>query len=112
LLLRALGPFVVVSTLVVFASGIVLLELGPADRGLWVGVHKASFILWLGFMGLHVLGHLWELPGSLAGMSGQSPGLAGRWIAIGGALVAGLVIAIALIPQFASWTAHLPHHQH
>ncbi|MGO9902485.1 MAG: hypothetical protein ACLP0J_23005 [Solirubrobacteraceae bacterium] len=33
-------------------------------------------------------------------------GSAGRSIAIAGALLGGLVLAIALIPDFAAWTAH------
>jgi len=49
-------------------------------------------------------------PGAI---SGSSPGTAGRWLALAGALVGGLVLAIALIPQFAPWTANaefLHHH--
>ena len=45
-------------------------------------------------------------------LEGAAPGAAGRWIAIAGALVAGLVLAIVLIPDFAAWTAHgvIGHH--
>jgi hypothetical protein len=104
----------------VFASGIVLLFEGPARRGEWVAIHKASFVVWLIFTGLHVLGHLERLPASLrAGRSrvsleGDSAGAAGRWTALVGALVGGVVLAIVLIPQFGPWTAHgaFLHHGH
>ncbi len=85
-------------------------------------LHKVSFIVWVVFMSLHVLGHLpggrarhWES----AGADGSSEperraGAAGRWIALSGALVAGVVLAIVLIPDFSAWTAHgvFVHHHH
>src|SRR5690242_11373572 len=45
--LRSIAPVVVATTAIVFASGIVLLFLGPRDRGPWQSVHKVSFIVWL-----------------------------------------------------------------
>jgi hypothetical protein len=57
-LLRLLGPFVVVLTLVLFASGIaVLFAVGPWRSNLQL-LHKASFVLWFGAMTIHVLAHL------------------------------------------------------
>jgi hypothetical protein len=119
LVLRAIAPAVVLTTLLVFASGIVLLFNGPADRGPWVSVHKVSFIAWIAFTALHVLGHL----PAVAGLLGIGPdtsdrqlaagdGAAGRWIALAGALVAGAVLAIVLIGHFGLWTAPgaFPHH--
>jgi hypothetical protein len=46
--------------------------------------------------------------------AGAAPGTAGRWIAIVGALVAGLVLAVVLIPDFAAWSAQgvFVHHHH
>ena len=43
--LRAIGPIVVATTAVVFASGIVLLLDGPRHRGPWLSVHKVGFIV-------------------------------------------------------------------
>ncbi len=110
--LRLIAPIVVLSTVVVFASGAVLLFQGPAHRGSWVFVHKASFVVWLIFAGLHVLGHLRAMPVSLGAASrdrskldGLAPGGIGRWMAVAGMCVAGLVLAVLLIPQFAAWTA-------
>jgi hypothetical protein len=116
LALRAMGPFLVLSTLVVFASGIVLLFDGPRARATPLLIHKASFILWGVLFGLHVLAHLPGFPVSLRALKvgaersgtpldGIGSGAAGRWIAMAGALVLGLVVAVALIPHFGIWTA-------
>ena len=120
--LRSIAPVVVATTVIVFASGIVLLFLGPRDRGPWQSVHKVSFIVWIVFAGLHVLGHLPRIGELLrtpsAGEGGHSfaggEGAAGRWIALAGAIVAGVVVAIVLIPHFGVWTAPgaLHHHHH
>src|SRR5271166_3310161 len=53
--LRAMGPAVVLTTAVVFVSGVVLLFNGPLGRGTLATIHKASFIVWLVFMATHVL---------------------------------------------------------
>jgi hypothetical protein len=117
--LRLIAPVVVLTTALVFASGIVLLALGPRDRGPWVSVHKVSFILWIGITALHVLGHLPRV-GGLLGIGpdaevrdlASGDGAAGRWIALIGAVVAGAVLAVVLIPHFGIWTAPgaFPHH--
>jgi hypothetical protein len=56
--LRLLGPFVVVLTVVVFASGIALLLVRPSLRPTLLLLHKVSFVLWFGAMAIHVLAHL------------------------------------------------------
>jgi hypothetical protein len=135
--LRLLAPLVVLLTLVVFASGVVLLFTGPAGREPWLLLHKASFVLWLGVTAAHVLGHLPELlamlrlpmprvpielseplgwpergradsPTSVSARhahAAPNAGAAGRAIALSGAIVGGLVLAVALIPQFSAWTS-------
>jgi hypothetical protein len=123
--LRAMGPIVVLTTLAVFVTGVVLLFNGPRNRGELVLIHKVSFIVWLVFMALHVLAHLPALGRSLravpiaaeeAGLPPQAArsGATARWIALSGAIVAGAVLAIVLIPHFGAWTAPgaLPHHHH
>lgn len=57
-LLRLLGPFLVVLTLVVLGSGVALLLVPPSQRSRLLLLHKASFVLWFGAMAIHVLGHL------------------------------------------------------
>lgn len=59
-ILRFLGPFVVVLTVVLFASGIVVL-LGPGSwRSPVLFVHQASFFAWFAAMAVHVVGHARE----------------------------------------------------
>jgi hypothetical protein len=116
--MRLLAPFVVISTVVVMASGVALLFAGPSSRGTLFPIHKFSFFAWLAFTGLHVFGHLLDLPVPLradyganaVGLSGRrEPGRDGRVLALIGALVAGLVLAVLVVPEFGPWiNAH--HH--
>jgi hypothetical protein len=80
-LLRAIAPVVVLSTVVVFASGIALLVVGPSAsaRGTLMSLHEASFVVWLIFTALHVIGHVAEIPRALgARWEGRLTGLAGE----------------------------------
>jgi hypothetical protein len=51
------GPVVTIATVLVFGSGVVLIVF-HVHHGRWVGIHKASFVIWLGAMSLHVLAHI------------------------------------------------------
>jgi hypothetical protein len=116
LAMRLIAPIVVLSTVAVFISGIVLLFVGPAHRGSLLLIHKVSFIVWVAFVAVHILGHLRDYGTALRAApripAGGSAGGAGRVISIVGAIVAGLVLAIVLIPEFGVWTAHFPPHHH
>jgi hypothetical protein len=111
--MRLLAPLVVISTLVVFGSGVALLLAGPSSRGTLFPIHKFSFFAWLALMGLHVLGHLADLPAPLradysAGeglgeLSGRLPGRDGRVLSLAGMLIAGLCLAVLVIPEFGAW---------
>jgi hypothetical protein len=124
--LRAIAPLVVLSTLVVFLSGVVLLFVGPPARATWFPIHKDSFFVWGAFMAIHVIGHLPSMPQVLCadygrfanydydGLGGDVTGRAGRVLALSGSLVAGVVLAILLIPEFSVWLhgTGLLHHHH
>ena len=58
IVLRLLGPILVTLTMIVFASGIALLLTPTSWHARMLFVHKASFILWIIGMTVHVLGHL------------------------------------------------------
>jgi hypothetical protein len=122
IVMRLTAPLVVLSTVGVFVTGIALLIVGSTHRDPWLLLHKVTFIVWIVFTSLHILGHLPAVARAL-GIGGREQlwrvnaagGATGRWIALTGALVGGLVLAIVLIPSFASWTAHsvfLHHHHH
>ena len=108
--LRLIAPMVVLSSAVVFFTGVVLLFAGPSARATWFPIHKDSFFVWVAFMVIHVLGHLPDMPqvlradySSSARYSSDVTGRAGRMIALGGALVAGVVLAVLVIPDFGAW---------
>ena len=111
-LLRIIGPFIVLSTIVVLGSG-VMLGLQKQSH-LYFGyslvfIHKLAFIGWAALMTVHVLAYLPRLPRLLA--ADALPGRAAR--AVGGrgsryavvllALGAGLLLAAWGGPLSSSW---------
>lgn len=141
--LRMIAPIVVLATIVVFLTGVLLLLIGPSSRGTLLPLHKISFIVWAVFTSLHVLGHLPEISAAVGvdtettskldvlaavGVSADgeqatrhSPdatrfaraGRAGRGLSLAGALTAGALLALAVIPQFGPWlnaTTAFHHH--
>lgn len=120
-LLRVIAPMVVLSTVVVLASGVALLFAGPQSRDTLLPIHKVSFIVWAAFTAIHLLGHLPTVPKALRADYGTSAqwthdvsGRAGRVMSLAGALVAGAVLAILVIPEFGPWlhASGLFHHHH
>jgi hypothetical protein len=111
LIMRASAPLLVLTTVLVLVSGVVLLFAGPGSRHSLLPLHKIGFIVWAAFFALHTLWHLPVLPRSLRSDYGHTgpPGAArlrgrdGRALALAGALVAGLVAAVLVIPQFGPW---------
>jgi Co/Zn/Cd efflux system component len=96
LALRAvLAPVIVVSTLVLFGTGVALLVLGQT-HGTIVGLHKASFLVWVGATGLHVLAHVSKLPRLLRA---RIPGPSMRVALVASAVLAGSVLATATLPE-------------
>jgi hypothetical protein len=88
------APLIVVSTVVLLATGVVLLALDQT-HGTLVGLHKASFLVWLGAAGLHVLPRVVNLHSILRR---RLPGTALRVGLVGASLVAGLLLATLTLP--------------
>jgi hypothetical protein len=108
LILRLLGPVVILLTFTVLATGVLLLIVGPALRSALLFLHKASFLLWLGAMTLHVLGHLLDTarlaPRDWLRHTRRDVAGAGlRQWAITASLVAGLLLALVLVGRTAPW---------
>lgn len=123
LVMRALGPVIIVSTAGVFGSGIALAVAGPG-QGPWIFLHKASFLIWVSVMTVHVLVYLSRVPRLLAAeftrgrgqhrapRSSASAGarlgsrLGGRglriWLLIA-SLAGGLVIALLTVHLAVPW---------
>jgi hypothetical protein len=58
IVLRAVGPLVVLSSLSLLGTGLWLLLVGHDDAVLTL--HQGSFIAWVGLMTIHFLGHIRE----------------------------------------------------
>jgi hypothetical protein len=108
--LRMIAPIVVLTTVLVFASGVGLLLVGPSSRGTLLPIHKISFFVWAGFTAIHVLAHLQSVPRLLSAdysrasrLGSHVAGRSGRTLSLAGALVGGVVLAILVIPDFAAW---------
>ena len=109
-LLRLLGPVVVILTLVLLASGVGLMLVRPSWLPLLLKVHKASFVLWFGAMTIHVLGHLGEvlrlaprdwLRRTRRDVTGAGPR---QWL-IAASLVAGVLLGFLLLSRVGPWLA-------
>ena len=109
-ILRWTAPLLIITTAAILATGVALLVVGPQNRGVFLPVHKASFVIWFALMALHVLGHVKEAV-VLSGRDwwqradrvrprgkGQRRGL----LAL--SLVAGLGLGAALLPVASPWT--------
>ncbi len=117
--LRLIAPIVVLSSIAVLATGVALLFVGPQSAGILRELHKLSFFLWVGFMAIHVLTHMPDLQKIFLTRRGErfeynslAAGRTGRIISLAGALIAGVVLAILLIPHFGAWTSFEAFHHH
>ena len=104
--LRLLAPLLVLSTVVLFSTGVALVVHGSGS-GLLLGLHKASFILWVGLIGIHTLAHLRRMirAGSADWRRGRPRmvGSALRRYAVVGTLVVGVAVALVTLPVQGHW---------
>jgi hypothetical protein len=108
--LRLMAPLVVASTLAVFGTGVGLLVAGPGG-GVLVGLHKASFVVWLLVTAVHVLAHVRGLPRLVTAdwrrrsvpRRQRVGGAAWRQLLLAASIVAGAVLAIATVRYAQPW---------
>lgn len=108
------APVVVWSTLVLFGTGVALIAVGP-EGGIVLGLHKVSFVIWLGSMAIHVLAHLLKLPRLTLADFRRGERLGGaraRAGAVVAALALGAVLAGAVYPTARPWVHWAAHHDH
>jgi len=113
LLLRVIGPVVVVSTVTVLASGVALLLAGPHHDQLKL-IHQASFIVFLAVTAVHVLAHVAKVPRQTAAdwrPSTRLPGGSARRLAVVLSLVVGLALGAATIAIDGPWVHRHHHHR-
>jgi hypothetical protein len=106
LLLRLLGPVMVVTSVGVIGSGVALAYVGPGPS-MWLFAHKVFFVLWFGATTIHVLAYAPKLPRLLTARSHSADhaltsqahavlaGAGRRWLALTISLAAGLLLALA-----------------
>lgn len=115
IVLRVLGPFVVLTSCAVLLTGILL---GFAKSETVLGLpmlflHKGFFIVWAGAMTIHVLAYLWRLPSLVASdvpgarrMRGAATVVGGsalRWSVTLAGLAGGLVFAMLAAHLSSAW---------
>lgn len=88
------APVVVASTLVLFGTGVYLLATHEV-QGTAVGLHKASFVVWLVSTSVHVLARLVRMREALLT---RYPGVGLRLGVVTATLVAGTAVATATLP--------------
>lgn len=102
LVLRVLGPVLLVTTLVMVGSGIGLVVTGPVKPFLLT--HVFSTLAWLPLVVVHSVAHLWQVPQHLTDDWVTRRGLRsqrGRWLRLGAnlaALLLGVIAAVLLFP--------------
>ena len=71
-----------------------------------LGLHKASFVVWVAAMSAHVLAHMLRVPRLAAADWREDAPLPGsslrRWL-LAGSLVAGLILAVATVHLAGPW---------
>jgi hypothetical protein len=102
LLLRLLAPLLVASTLSLFGTGVALIAVGHGG-GLLKDVHAVSFVVWGVLIVVHVVAYLRRTlrVGIKDWLPHASPVVAGassRRALLGGTLLAGVVLALAIYP--------------
>ena len=106
LLMRMLvAPGLIAATLVVFGTGVALLVVGP-DGGIVLGLHQASFFVWLAAFGIHVLAYVLRVPRLVVADWGGGPRTSGAVLRVGTvalALLLGLTVALAALPAAGPW---------
>jgi hypothetical protein len=97
------APALVLSTIGVLGTGVLMIAFGR--RGIIVGLHKASFVVWAFAFGIHFLVYLRRLP-RLVRPDRQTRGSVLRAGAIGASLVAGIALASVTFPLAKPWLHH------
>lgn len=120
MLLRVLAPGVVLTTLAVLGTGVAVVFMGSSSSRqgvLGTGIsmlflHKATFILWCGFTGLHLLGRLipaWKI---LTGPAAHRV-VAGRGGRVGlllGVVATAALAGVLIVSVAPTWHGGFDHH--
>ncbi len=108
LVLRVIGPFVILSSVAVIGTGVALLVThGASDT--WLTLHQASFIVWVSLTGVHFLAHIYEAfvlsrrDFRARGDDAAARRRTLRMVAVAASLVIGFAVAAVFTPSASSW---------
>ena len=108
IVLRVLGPLVILSSLAVLGTGLGLLAVHSRDGGALLTAHQASFIVWVSVMTLHVLGHIRDAAvRSVREVRQLNSRALLRLAALVLCVAIGVGLAAVLLPSASQWT-HRP----
>jgi hypothetical protein len=107
LALRLMAPVLVAATVVVFATGVLLLAAGHKSDAL-LTIHKTSFIVWGVVFGVHLLAYIARVVRSLrsdwaAARREAVPGAGLRAMLVAASVGGGAALALALLPTMDAW---------
>lgn len=106
IVLRIIGPFVILTSIAVLATGIGLLAVPPGDGPLLL-LHKVSFVGWFVVMTIHVLGHLRDVVlTGWAELTQRAAGRGPRLAIVTMSIAAGIGLAALLLPSADAWIDH------
>jgi hypothetical protein len=114
LLLRLLGPAVVLSTLGLLATGVLLVLLGeetsrtvilslPFVRVDWLFLHQATFAVWATVTGLHLIGRLVPALQVVTRSRRRVPGRVGRLLAATVVIAVAVPLAVLVTRAVGDW---------
>jgi hypothetical protein len=125
LILRVLGPLVVLTALAVLGSGLALIALGDGSRHTIVTIagsgvdavtlHKATFIAWLAVTGAHTLIRLVpaiQLVARVGPVPANVPGRSRRFVVLAATVVTGVVLGFVVLHLSGAWTGGGLLHDH
>jgi hypothetical protein len=93
------APVLVLSTLTLFTTGVLLIA--SPQRGTVLGLHKASFVVWIGACGIHVLVYATRTLRELL-----AERVRGGWLRVGlvlAALAVGVAVGVTTYPLAGPW---------
>ncbi|WP_298344364.1 hypothetical protein [Ferrimicrobium sp.] len=117
LVLRVVGPLLVVTTVILMVSGIILVYARPntPTAALWLNIHRDDFVAWFALMVFHVLAYVRRAVGTSSYDLRYSRyhsliGRQGRLISIVLAVIIGGLLAWAIFPAVAHWSSFFSVH--
>src|SRR5579884_1539331 len=101
------APVLIAATAGLFGTGVALIVFGPRHP-VFVGLHKASFVVWLGATTIHVLAYVLRLPrlvGTDLGRRDRLPGAGLRQLLLAASVIGGATLGVWALPYAHQWHA-------